>query len=326
MSNPYYTGPVTDHFDGTRFFNPGQPDTDRALSDVLRWKLRSTPARWPRSVPVRPAVPEARVAGLRVTMVGHATLLIQAAGLNILTDPVWSDRASPFSLVGPKRVTTPGIAFEHLPPIDTILLSHNHYDHLDVATLRRLQAAHRPLLVAPLGNEAIVKAALPEMRVASADWGDRIDLGAGVHTHLAPALHWSARGTRDRRMALWAGHMIGTPAGSVWFVGDTGYGDGAIFRAIRAAHGAPEVALIPIGAYEPRWFMAAQHVNPQEAVRIFRDVGARQALGIHWGVFQLTDEARNAPPAALAAALAADGIAADRFVAAEPGHVLDLNR
>ena len=208
MSNPYYTGPVTDHFDGTRFFNPGQPDTDRSLFEVLRWKLRSTPARWPRSVSVRPAVPEARVAGLRVTMVGHATLLIQAAGLNILTDPVWSDRASPFRRVGPKRVTAPGIAFERLPPIDAVLLSHNHYDHLDVATLRRLQAAHRPLLVAPLGNEAIVRAAVPDMRVVSGDWGDRIDLGAGVHTHLVPALHWSARGTRDRRMALWAGHMI----------------------------------------------------------------------------------------------------------------------
>jgi len=312
MANPYYTGPVTDHFDGTRFFNPGQPDTDRSLSDILRWKLRSTPARWPRSVPVRQAVPKARVAGLRLTMVGHATVLIQAAGLNILTDPVWSDRA--------------GIAFEQLPPIDAILLSHNHYDHLDVATLRRLQAAHRPLLVAPLGNEAIVKAALPDMRVASGDWGDRIDLGAGVHSHLVPALHWSARRARDRRMALWAGHMIRTPAGSVWFAGDTGYGDGAIFRALKAVHGAPDVALIPIGAYEPRWFMAAQHVNPQEAVRIFRGVGARQALGIHWGTFQLTDEARDAPPAALAAALAADAIAADRFVAAEPGHVLDLTR
>lgn len=322
MSNRYYAGPVTDHFDGTRFFNPGQPNTDRSLVEVLRWKRGSTPAVWPRSVPVRPARPEPRVAGLRVTMVGHATLLIQAAGRNFLTDPVWSDRASPLRFAGPKRVTAPGIAFEDLPPIDAVLLSHNHYDHLDVATLRRLQATHRPLLVAPLGNDAIVTAAVPGMRVVAGDWGDRIDLGPGVHAHLVPALHWSARGARDRRMALWAGYMLRTPAGSVWFAGDTGYGDGAIFPAIRAAYGAPDIALIPIGAYEPRWFMAAQHVNPEEAVRIFEQVGATRALGIHWGSFQLTDEARDAPVTALAEALAARDIAPDRFVAAEPGQIL----
>ncbi|MES2055131.1 MAG: MBL fold metallo-hydrolase [Pseudomonadota bacterium] len=322
--NRYYAGSPSAHFDGELFFNPGQPVTDRSLWEVLRWKRTSVIAKWPDSVPVAPTRPVARVDDLRITMVGHATLLIQAAGLNILTDPVWSDRASPLSFLGPKRVTAPGIAFEDLPPIDAVLISHNHYDHLDIATLRRLHAAHAPLLVMPLGNDAIVRSAVPGARIVSGDWHDRIDLGAGVATTLTRANHWSARRLGDRRMALWAGHYIHTPACSIWFAGDTGYGDGAIFREIRELFGAPDVALIPIGAYEPRWFMTAQHVNPAEAVQILRDVAATHALGIHWGTFQLTDEAREEPRLALAAALSAAGVSPERFVAAEAGASYDF--
>jgi len=321
LANPYYVGPPSDHFDGTRFFNPGEPTTDRGLLQVLRWKASSTVARWPESVPVTLARPEARVARLTVTMVGHASLLIQVPGLNLLTDPVWSERASPVAFAGPKRVTEPGIAFADLPPIDAVLLSHNHYDHLDVATLRRLQAVHQPLMAMPLGNDAIVGQAVPGARMVAGDWGDRIGLGAGSATTLTRANHWSARGTRDRRMALWCGHWIDTPAGSIWFAGDTGYGTGAIFRDIRARHGRPDVALLPIGAYAPRWFMAAQHTDPAEAVRIMVEVGARRALGIHWGTFQLTDEARDAPAEGLRVALAATEFAVDRFQAADPGGV-----
>ena len=324
MSNPYHRGPPSDHFDGLRFFNPGQPSTDKPIADLLRWKLGGRPARWPRTVPVRPAMPDARVGGLRITVVGHATLLIQAAGVNVLTDPVWSDRASPFRRAGPRRVAAPGIAFDALPPIDAVLLSHNHYDHLDTATLARLHAGHRPLIVAPLGNDAIVRAAVPDARVVAGDWGDLFAIGPGTETALVRANHWSARAVADRRMALWCGHYLTTPAGRVWFAGDTGYGDGAIFRDIAGEHGPPDVALIPIGAYAPRWFMASQHVDPTEAVRIFRDVDAANAIGIHWGVFRLTDEARDAPARALGEALAAQGIAPDRFVAAEPGAVFDF--
>ena len=311
----------SDHFDGTRFFNPGEPTTDRSLAQVLRWRLARGAAAWPASVTVTPAKPEPRVAGLAITMVGHATLLIQAAGRNILTDPVWSPRASPMRFAGPRRVTAPGIAFDDLPPVNAVLISHNHYDHLDLATLRRLHAAHDPLFVVPLGNDALVRRAAPSARIAVGDWHERIAIDEGVATTLTRANHWSARGLGDRRKALWAGHYLHTPAGSVWFAGDTGYGSGAIFGDIRERHGPPAVALIPIGAYAPRWFMAPQHVDPAEAVRIFADVGTGRALGIHWGTFQLTDEAREAPREDLAAALAAAGIAPDRFVAAEPGGV-----
>ncbi len=323
-TNRYHSGPPSDHFDGTRFFNPGEPDTDRSLRQVLRWKLVGGAAAWPVTVPVTPTRPDPHVAGLRITMVGHATLLIQAAGLNLLTDPVWSERASPLRFAGPKRVTAPGIAFADLPRIDAVLLSHCHYDHMDVATLRRLQAAHDPLMVMPLGNDAIVRAAVPNARIAVGDWHERIALREDACTTLTRANHWSARTINDRRMALWSGHFIDTPAGSVWFAGDTGYGDGAIFRDIRNRHGAPDAALIPIGAYEPRWFMAPQHVDPAEAVRIMLDVEAGYALGIHWGTFQLTDEAREAPPFALVTALAEAGIPPTRFAAAQPGRAYDV--
>jgi L-ascorbate metabolism protein UlaG (beta-lactamase superfamily) len=324
MTNPYYQGPPSDHFDGTRFFNPGQTAPIGGLGAFMRWKRTAQPAPWPRSVPVAEAVPEAKVAGLRITMVGHATLLIQAAGLNILTDPVWSDRASPFSFTGPKRVTQPGIDFARLPPIHVVLLSHNHYDHLDTATLKRLQATHRPLFVMPLGNDAIVRRAVPDARIVTGDWGDAIDLGEGVEAHLVPANHWSSRGIRDGRMALWCGYMIRTGARLIYFAGDTGYGGGAIFRDMRERFGAPDMSLIPIGAYEPRWFMEPQHVNPEEAVRIMLDTGSKRAIGIHWGTFQLTDEGRGEPLFALDAALAAAGVDPAAFVAGLPGGVYNV--
>jgi len=323
VTNRYYQGPPSDHFDGTRFFNPGQPSTDRTLRDMLRWKLAGAAQRWPRSVPVTPARPAPRVAGFRVTMVGHASLLIQVAGRNLLTDPVWSNRASPFRFAGPKRVAAPGIAFDDLPPIDAVLISHCHYDHMDVETLRRLHAAHAPLMAMPLGNDAIVRAAVPGARTVVGDWWDRLDLGQGLVTTPTPANHWANRWPSDVRMALWSGHYLTTPWGSVWFAGDTGYGDGAIFDRVREWLGPPDAALIPIGAYAPRWFMADQHVDPGEAVAILRTVGAHRALGIHWGTFQLTDEARDAPPQSLAQALAAVAIAPERFPAAAPGEAFE---
>lgn len=317
--NPYYAGPTSDHFDGLRFFNTDHAETDRSFRDLLRWRLNEERAAWSRPVPVRPAVPDARVAGLRATMVGHASVLIQSGGLNLLTDPVWSERASPLRFVGPRRMSAPGIAFDTLPPIDAVLLSHNHYDHMDMATLRRLHAEHRPLIVTPLGNDAILRRAIPGVRVSAGDWWDRIDIGKGGEVTIVPAHHWSARTGRDRRMALWSGFMLSTNGGRAYFAGDTGYGDGRIFRAMRQRVGRPDMALIPIGAYAPRWFMSPQHTDPNEAVRIMEEIEADRAVGIHWGVFQLTDERREEPPELLLEALARRGIAVDLFPAGEPG-------
>jgi len=218
-------------------------------------------------------------------------------------------------------VTAPGIAFDDLPPIDAVLLSHSHYDHLDLATLRRLHKVHQPKMVMPLGTDATVRRALRGAQIETGDWHDRHELAATVTVTLTPANHWSARGLGDRRMALWSGFWINSPQARIWFAGDTGYGDGAVFRDIRARHGSPDIALIPIGAYEPRWFMSAQHVAPDESVRIFTDIGADQAVGFHWGTFQLTDEAREEPRELLRESLERAGIAAERFVALEPGEV-----
>lgn len=319
--NPYHAGPPSDHFDGTRFFNPGQPATDKSLADLLRWQRSSQRASWPTHVPVTPCVPPRRADELRVTMVGHATVLIQLAGLNIVTDPVWSDRASPAQWAGPKRVTAPGIAFADLPPSDLILLSHNHYDHLDLATLKALVERDDPRILTPLGNDAIVRRRIPQARVESGDWGDRFEIPGG-DVHIVRANHWSSRGIRDRRMALWGGFMLRAGGKLVYFAGDTGYGD--IFGTMREGFGSPDLALIPIGAYAPRWFMAAQHCDPAEAVQILTDLAATRAVALHWGCWQLTDEPRDEPPSRLRQALDANAIPHDRFAVLNPGEWLTV--
>ena len=317
--NRYYQGPRSDPFDGARFFNPHLPNTDRSLLDLLRWRFGRAREHWQAAAPGRQVVPETRVDGLRLTMVGHATVLIQAAGRNILVDPVWSERASPVSWAGPRRVNAPGIAFDELPPIDVVLLTHNHYDHLDTATLKRLWDRERLRIIAPLGNDAIVRRAHKQIAVETYDWRETVDLGAGAAVVLQPANHWSARGMGDRRMALWCGFVITSPAGTIYLSGDTGYGDGRIFRDVQRLYPPINVAILPIGAYAPRWFMKAQHVDPAEAVQIMLDCGAAQALGAHWGTFPLTDEGRLAPKQALRTELARRGLGETCFSALEPG-------
>jgi L-ascorbate metabolism protein UlaG (beta-lactamase superfamily) len=323
-----YSGPTSDHFDGQRFFDPdGAPP--KALRELLRWQFggERQRAKWPDWVENSFSdTPPLRVRGpnVRLSFVGHASWLIQSSGLNILIDPVWSMRVSPFGWAGPKRHNHPGIAFAALPPIDVVLVSHGHYDHLDVATLSRLAKTFAPRVITPLGNDLTMNAANPAIKAESFDWSDRVELGAGIAVTLVPTRHWSARGLFDRNRALWASFVLQTPAGKIYIVCDSGYGEGKHFRRVAEAHGPLRLAILPIGAYEPRWFMREQHMNPADAVQALRDCNAEQALAHHHGTFQLTDEAIDAPVLALEQALNAAGIPRERFVVLRPGQVWEI--
>jgi L-ascorbate metabolism protein UlaG (beta-lactamase superfamily) len=326
-SRVYYQGPRSDHFDGMRFFMPGAISSSKGMSDLMRWWWTEPRSRWPKWAPSDFSDrPPPRVGGsrLRVSFVGHASLLMQTGGLNLLIDPVWSARVSPLRWIGPRRVNDPGIAFSALPPIDAVLVSHSHYDHLDLATLSRLNAAHAPRVITPLGNDTIMRRHDPAIRAEAYDWGDEVTLSDTVAVRLAPMRHWSARSLSDRNRALWAAFILTTPAGRIYHVGDSGYGDGQQFRAARAAHGPFRLAVLPIGAYEPRWFMRDHHMDPQEAVAAFMDTGARLALAHHHGTFQLTNEAIEAPARELVQAREAAGIAPERFRLLRPGEVWTL--
>ncbi len=323
-----YSGPVSDHFDGQRFFDPdGSPP--KTLGQVLRWQLgrRRERAVWPEWAPSPHAdTPPPRVEGsaVRLSFVGHVSWLIQTAGLNILVDPVWSDRVSPFSFAGPKRRNDPGIALEALPKIDVVLVSHGHYDHLDAATLSKLAARFSPRVITPLGNDIIMKEADGAIKAEAYDWKDRVELGNGIAATLVPTRHWTARGLFDRNKALWASFVLETPVGKLYIVCDSGYGEGTHFRRVAEAHGPLKLAILPIGAYEPRWFMRDQHMNPSDAVRALADCGAEQALAHHHGTFQLTDEAIDAPAVALAEALDEAKVPREKFVVLKPGQVFEI--
>ena len=195
---------------------------------------------------------------------------------------------------------------------------------MDLACLSRLARKHAPRFIVPLGNDAILRRHDRSIDAEAHDWGGRAVLSGQVSVHLEPAFHWSARGLGDRRMALWCAFVIETPDGSIYHIADTGWGNGSFFSAVREKHGAPRLAILPIGAYEPRWFMQEQHVDPEESVRIFTLTGARHALAHHWGTFQLTDEAINEPPRALRQALSEAGISQDLFKVLQPGEVFNV--
>ncbi len=318
------TGATSDHFDGTEFHNLDGVPAGRSLGDVLRWKLLGgAAAAWPKQTQqdvVEPKLPERIGEGdVAATFVGHSTFLLQfAGGLNVLTDPVWSDRASPVSFAGPRRVRPPAVKFEDLPPIHVVMVSHGHYDHLDLTTLRRLEQAFAPRFITGLGNREFLRGHGLK-HVEELDWWQSCPAGlageaAGWTVTFTPAQHWSARSFSKRNRTLWGGFWWqrgDAPGPRVYFAGDSGLGRN--FALIRARMGAPDLAFLPIGAYEPRWFMQQQHMNPEEAVQAHLVLGAKQTLAMHFGTFQLTDEPMDEPAAALARSLQAHRVEAASF-------------
>ena len=304
----------SDHFDGRRYFNPsganGQP-----LWMVPR--LLVTPkTRWPSEVPVEPRRPPA--AGpdeVIVTFVGHSTFLIQAGETNVLIDPVYAKRASPLSFAGPRRVRSPGMRFDDLPPISLVLLSHNHYDHCDLGTLTLIERRFHPAAVTPPGNGGLLRAA-GFSKVEELDWWQASST-APLRVTVTPAQHFSARGPFDRNRALWGGFLLEAAGRRILHAGDSGYG--SHFRQIGERLGPIDLALIPIGAYEPRWFMKDIHMNPAEAVQAHLDLGARQSIAMHFGTFQLTPEGIDQPARDLANALLDRGVPGERFRTIEVG-------
>lgn len=312
-----YRGPVSDHFDGERFRSL-QP-FEKTLGEVLRWMRHRQRGHWQRDLrPVDAPAPPPRVGEgrLRATFVNQATLLLQADDLNLLTDPVWSERVSPVQWAGPRRYRAPGVRFEDLPPIDVVIVSHNHYDHMDEATLRRLSREHDPVFVTALGNAEIM-ARWGLRRIVELDWGESWTMPNGRCLHAEPAQHWSGRGPTDRNRALWMSCVIETAGGPMYFAGDTGYT--GHFNAIRERHGPMRLSLLPIGAYLPRWFMAEQHMDPAEAVQAHLDLRSAFSLGIHYGSFDLADDGQQQPVIDLAAARSGRGIAEEAFEAAAFG-------
>jgi L-ascorbate metabolism protein UlaG (beta-lactamase superfamily) len=289
----------SDHFDGRRFFNPGAAADRRGLMQVLQWRMRGRPAPWAKPPPVPYPPPPASVPSgtAAVTFIGHSTFLIQLPRLTLLTDPVFSERCSPVRWAGPRRARPPGLALVDLPWVDLVLVSHNHYDHLDVDSLRRIAGRGTPIAVTSAGNAKLLRRT-GFADVSELDWWESRTVG-GWRITAIPARHFSRRGPSDGNRTLWAGFMLQSPDGNVLFAGDSG--DGPHWADIRERLGAPDLALLPIGAYEPRWLMAPVHMDPAEAVRAHRTLGARRSVGMHFGTFRLTDEAIDAPAQALAA-------------------------
>jgi L-ascorbate metabolism protein UlaG (beta-lactamase superfamily) len=299
---------------------------DAGFLAVMKWQFTSRRAAWPSWIENRsyPAPPQ-RVPGgeLLATWIGHSTVLLQTAGLNILTDPFLSLRASPFQWAGPKRVRAASYDAASLPPIDLVLLSHNHYDHMDLPALADIARHHRPRVITPTGNARYIRNAAKELAVSELRWGETVE-SEGTRIHLTPAFHWSKRYLFGANTALWGAFAVETPGGLIYFAADSGFQDGSTFREIREQLGAPRLSLLPIGAYEPRWFMKPQHMNPDEAAAAHLALDSRTSIAIHHGTIQLTDEAIDAPVTALRHALSRRKIDFDRFLVPDTGETVSI--
>ena len=302
-------------FDGGQFDNL-EPFADKSIWDVLSWRFFGERASWDVVKNQKFHKPKnKRSKDLVLTLIGHSSVLIQIDNINILTDPHYSQRASPVSWAGPKRVIQPAIRFEDLPPIDLVLISHNHYDHLDTSTLIKLNEHHSPIFLVGLGTKSLLEGEGID-NIVSMDWWDSF-VFESIQLHFTPVQHWSARGLFDKRAALWGGFVV-NGSKKIFFAGDTGYGK--VFKQIYETYGPMDIGLIPIGAYEPRSFMKNAHINPEEAVKVFLDLRLKHGFGIHSRTFEgLTDEARDQPAKDLGAAIKKYKLGNDQFIVPDFG-------
>jgi N-acyl-phosphatidylethanolamine-hydrolysing phospholipase D len=315
-----------------KFVNPWpNAELDHRSSAFFRWQWQRIRKRVPSDPPVgsfpvaQPAFadPRADEQECRLTWLGHASFLLQIGGRNILLDPVLSERASPFANVGPSRLVRAPLTVEQLPPIDAVLLSHDHYDHLDNPTVVALKRRFGTDLkwVTPLGyRDWFAKRGVHA--VVELDWWESAELGK-LYVTATPAQHWTRRGWASFQR-LWCSYMIRAPRFSAFFCGDSGYCPA--FKEIGARFGPCDIAMLPIGAYEPRWFMKAAHMNPEEAVQTFLDLNAHTFVPMHWGTFRLTDEDMLEPPQRLRAAWTAAGLSNDRLALLQHGETLRQDR
>jgi len=322
LSAPTYDGPVSDHFNGKTFINP-KGIKAKGLPDVLKWMRERKQGKWIEKKDLKPgARPLPRYDnGVRITFVNHSTFLIQVDGINILTDPVWSRRVSPFTFAGPKRMRPPGLNFDDLPRIDLVLLSHNHYDHLDIVTLKRIHDKYNPQYIVPLGVSAYLRSKKIDL-VRELDWWQSASFGAAFTIESVPAQHFSGRGTFDRDRTLWCGYAIHGNHGNIYFAGDTGYNSDTFKEIGRRTK--PTLAIIPIGAFKPEWFMSPIHCSPDEAVQIFEDLGSPQSIASHLGTFPLADDGAEDPIEGLKSALKVKDVPENRFIVLTEGIAKDF--
>ena len=309
LSAPTWKGSANGHFDGVKFVSPGGPERfpegGGAIGSFLKWQRESKRGPW-RDYREEPygAPPPREVApgAMRVTFINHATTLIQLDGVNVITDPIYAERASPFDFVGPKRVRPPGVRFTDLPRIDAVVISHNHYDHLNLATLRRIADTWPAVRVfAGLGTKAFLEGK-GLTNVVELDWWDSRELG-GITVKSVPNQHFSNRGLFDQDGTLWTAWVLEGRGGRAYFGGDTGYGPH--FAAVHEKLGPMRLAVLPIGAYKPEWFMGPVHMSPKEAVQAALDLHATLAVPMHYGTFALADDGETEAVESLNAALAA---------------------
>jgi len=300
--------------------NTNGEEIDKSIKDLIRWQRnQKKPILSSIDLSDEWKLVDFEKSNNFMIWIGHSTFLIKKNNLVILTDPVFSERASPFKRLGPKRLIPPAISLNELPKIDVVTISHNHYDHLDIRSLKKLSKLNPNLIfLIPKGDIDIFNKKNID-NVKEFVWWEEISINDFIFT-FTPVQHWSARGLFDRNESLWGGWFIKSNDYSLYHAGDTGYSNDFIETQKRL--GSPKYAFLPIGAYDPEWFMAASHVNPEDSIRIMKDLGAEFSFGMHWGTFTLTAEDTLEPPQRLKEALNNDKL--DNFITLKPGEVVYL--